>query len=134
MRSNCARGFNALFILPEWTCSACYRYLQDPRAHCLMVIPKDKLSFRALDFYSKGQDYASHPQWNIIMFCCGQPSWTGHILPLLSTGSSRDCYTELNCAFPPQHAKHEESATSSLPRHLPKQAIQEARAAKLGNL
>ena len=57
-----------IFILPEWTRSAYYRYLQDPRVHRLMVIPKDKFMFRAPDFWSTGRDYASHPKWNINIF------------------------------------------------------------------
>ena len=36
---------------------------------------------------------------------------------LAVSGSSRYCYAGLDFAFPPQHAQHEESATSSLSRH-----------------
>ena len=38
------------FILPEWKVHAYYRYMQDPRVHRLLVVPKIKLKFRTPDF------------------------------------------------------------------------------------
>ena len=38
------------FILPEWKVHAYYRYMQDPRVHRLLVVPKIKFKFRTPDF------------------------------------------------------------------------------------
>ena len=81
MHSDYTRGFDDLVILPEWTRSACYRYLQDPRVHRLMVIANDKFKFRAPDFQSTGQDYASQPGWIINMFAVANPAGLGTYCP-----------------------------------------------------
>ena len=70
-----------IFILPEWTRSACHRHLQDPGVHRLMVIPKDKFMFRAPDFWSTGRDYASHPKWNINIFVVASLAGLGTYCP-----------------------------------------------------
>ena len=77
-----------IFILPEWTCSAYYRYMQDPRVHRLMVIPKDKFMFKAPDFWSTGRDYARHPKWNINIFAVASLAGLGTYCPLSLSGSS----------------------------------------------
>ena len=69
-----------IFILPEWTRSAYYRYLQDPRVHRLMIIPY-KFMFRAPDFWSTGRDNASHPKWNINIFVVANLAGPGTYCP-----------------------------------------------------
>ena len=51
-----------MFILPEWTRSACYRCMPDTRVHRLIFIPQDTFMFRAPYFWSTSQDYARHPK------------------------------------------------------------------------
>ena len=103
-----------IFILPEWTHSACYRCMQDPRVHRFMVFSKDTFTSRAPDFWSTGGDYASHPEWNIDVFAVAKLAGLGTCCPRSLRAALETAIPGFNCALPPQHAQHE--ATSSLSR------------------
>ena len=69
-----------IFILPEWTRSAYYRYLQGPRVHRL-IIPKDKFMFRGHRFWSRGRGYASYPKWKSNIFAVANLAGLGTYCP-----------------------------------------------------
>ena len=57
------------FVLPYWDMDAYRQYRNNPLVHLLLRVPKKQFRFKKPDFRrADGDDYASHPGWDVNIF------------------------------------------------------------------